>query len=279
MTNFKLLIVFTSICLLGLYSCDDNLTTEKGNQSTALDIRQQTIEGWTPRECADLTIFISPECGQNMATGVQNAMDAYNATNTSIDMSFANSELDADIVITCGRFADPTLAGLAEFPVNDGEIGAELFLNTDFENACDDPCYFQGLVMHEFGHNLGLFHNEERGTIVRQAGPVTFNPNNGTFTVDNLNTSVTTSHIPDTDNSGGDKGSIFNRFILDCEFWNFDTVQCSFSDDDIKALEYLYPKGDCGDDEVSISSGVVTHESECPCPPGQICRGGRCQQI
>ena len=245
MKNFKNLLFFISLCLFGLSSCQDDMneiTPEAGELNrTEIESRQVTLEGWVPSPCADITIFISPNCGPNMSNGVEDAAVAYNQTNTAIHMTITTEEATADIVINCEDFADDNLAGLGEWPDEDGEIGGQIFLNTDFEDECDDPCYYQGLLMHELGHNLGLAHNGFQAGINLQVGSWTFDPGTGTFTNDNPEITILGVQIPGTDDRGNNRGSVFNASILQCGWWVFNNPECTFSNDDIKALEFLYP--------------------------------------
>ena len=256
----KILNLLLLIAILSIYSCqDENEEIEFiDNTQVKIDERQVRLSGWTPPSCATISVFVSENCGPNYTQGVQDAMVAYNETNTSINMVAAPDENSADIVVDCVDRDLGLHVGIGQLPTEDEEVGGPIELQNVFENACDDPCWYQANLMNLFGRTLGI-------------GP------NGVYSGTNSSSqTITFDHIANTDSRGGDISSVFNNSLADC-----DNPDCTFSEDDIIALETVYPLPEpcdcpeaypphaCSDWESQII------ESQCPCPPGFKCVGGK----
>ena len=213
MNRFNYLLILTAVSAF-IFSCQPDSVLDENttyNENTSNVENRQRVYDWEPGECGvNALIFISDDCEGNWADAVQPSIDAYNDLDIGILFNITENEADADMVINC-HFMTSAI-GLATELTEDGVIGDEIKLNTQFETGCsDDPCWYQYVVMHELGHNIGISHNG-------QESPVT-----------------TTFHVPGTDKNGKDRKSVFNACLLECG----DGV-CEFNKDDIKALEFLH---------------------------------------
>ena len=243
MKILKLLLALTAIIFI--YSCVDDNDDLIEESSLETEERQVTLGDWEARPCANITIFVEPDCHNNWVDGVADAIQEYNnVPDISIEIQQVEvNEPPADIVINCvdfgGGFAN--LFGLAEFPLNDGEIGDDIFLNTDFDENCTDPCLYASVLMHEIGHNLGILHNESSlGVIGPNIGDKEYDPSTGEFTYNFPDATVIAEHIEGTQ-TGTETGSVFNSGT------NCGSPNCSFTADDILALQSVYPCSGCSD--------------------------------
>jgi len=263
MRTIKFFILFAFLACI--FSCSEDEQPDISDQidiDTEIEKRQVTLADWRPRECAAISIFINGNCAPNWVNSLAPAMQAYNDLDVAINMVLAPSALQADIVIDCvnmgGDFAGTR--GLGEWPDVDGEIGGQIFLNTDFDNECANLCYYQAIMMHEIGHNLGLAHNGIQAGIDLSVGSWTFNSVTGEFTNDNPNITLEGLQILGTAN-GVDPQSVFNAGLPDCN-----NPDCTFSQDDITALTTLYPLGDVCD-----CIEVLDDPCDCPTRVDDIC--------
>jgi len=248
MNNVRMLIYFCAVALIfSISSCStDSEEPYKKELETEIELRQMSID-FEPAPClvvSDISIFIPDDCGPNWTNGILDAIQAYNDTDTGINFEQTMDEDDADISFSCLDFAegfDPdsgqdlsNVIGIGEVPNVNGGIGAETFLNTDFEITCGVPCFFQGVVMHELGHNLGLFHNENTEAQRGAVGDI-IDDGDGTFTFSGEGDDLV--WIEGTIAEGtNDPTSIFNE-ATGCFVAN-----CVFNANDIIALETLYPR-------------------------------------
>ena len=255
----KYLNIILLLTLLIIFSCQDNIQEKELTENTIIKIdeRQVVLADWIPPSCASISVFVSPNCGANTEQAVQEAIDAYNETDTAIFMEPASTEDSADIVVDCVESLGINLA-TGQFPTEDGKVGGPILVTNGIENSCEDPCFLKGIIIHEMGHALGIGHN----------GITAGTTSNG----DRLNF----DQIENTDSRGRDRGSIFNAIAPDC-----DDPNCTFSEDDIVALETIYPvPNPCDCPEVHPRHACAEWESQiiesqCPCPPGFKCVGGK----
>lgn len=269
MKFLKLILAITAILLI--FSCvDDDQLVEESNLET--EERQAGLgDGWVPAPCANITLYIDPDaCGPNWEASLPDAIAEYNnIPGVAIQMQQVMSP-PADIEITCADFANNNSFGLGEWPDADGVIGGNIFMNTDFENSCTDPCFHAGSMMHEISHNLGFCHGEQEG-LSGNVGPWILNAN-GTFTQVNTGQVTPLEHIPGTPTGLGDPNSIFN--VHDCADPN-----CVLSPDDIIALQSYYPCENCTEPlcNCPISPSIVGPNSFCAGDEASFCVTGIAQ--
>ncbi len=239
----KYLNYFLGIFILTLLvgCADKEFNLEHGHEHDHLvqtEVRQTRIN-FEPAPCSrvsDLKIFISGDCGFEWRVGSLRAMEAYNETDTGINMTTTSDSTEADITIQCRDFANGGIFGAAEVPHADGMVGAESYLNTDWEIWCSDPCFFQSVVMHELGHNLGFYHNDNICGQNGSVGDISIDANGD---IDFGNTLAEIVHIPGTAPEGDDDPfSIFNS-TTSCG-----SPFCEFNANDIIALETMFPRPD-----------------------------------
>ena len=229
------------------FSCsDDNTLIPEFQKPADIETRQLVLDNWippSPCEAANLTVFIHPNClGTEWEHGVLNAMNAYNDAPTGINFSLTSSANDADIEICCEDFNIDNLIGVANFPSSDYTVGDKVFLNTHWLGLCDDDCFYQGLVMHEFGHSLGIAHNEHLdGEEIEVHNWVYLNGE--LLPLGPIHENV--SWVEGTSPPGeSDLTSVFNS-LHDC-----DITLCEFNQNDILALQSLYPESITGPAEL-----------------------------
>lgn len=263
------------LVLLSLYSCQEEIIQDQINHDDQIEKRQITIAGWTPADCVSMNIFISPECEENWHQGMVDALAAYNELDIAVNMTIVEEEEGANLIIHCEQFSNtiPDLIGVAEIPLIDGEVGTEIYFNTNFENACEDPCWFQEVAMHELSHTLGITHNElNPGAMGCCAGPLSFDTETGKFDPWEFGEYVNFEFINGT-HEGFEEGSIFNAIASECEEAN-----CTFTQNDILALETLYDPCDCALSSIDlilvpgneICAGEVAKLFVNPIPPSSI---------
>ena len=229
--------------IIFLFNCtnDDILQQDAENN---IETRQVKIGEWESQPCAQLTIFVDGNCHENWSSQVEFVIDSYNdVPDVAIELvQVTTNDPRADIVINCVDFGPgfSHLSGLSEIPATDGVIGDDIYLNTDDDEKCDEDCFYSHVIMHELAHNLGILHNEQTGCAVGPIGNKTYNSTTGVFTYDDPDATIKAEQIAGT-HVGTESGSIFNA-TTDC-----DNHSCSFTPDDILALQALYPLCGCVD--------------------------------
>ncbi|MEM9546863.1 MAG: M57 family metalloprotease [Bacteroidota bacterium] len=244
MKHLKILIFMLTGILIFSCTNDDQKNQANGLINDSIVKRQAGLgDGWEPAACVNITLYIDPDaCGPNWEASLPAAIAQYNSVpGVAIQMEQVFSP-PADIEITCADFANNNSFGLGEWPENDGEIGGNIFMNTDFETTCADACFYTGSMMHEISHNLGFAHGEQEGGN-GAVGPWTLNAD-GTFTQVNDGAATGLEHIEGTPNGLGDPSSVFN--VHNCASPN-----CTFSEWDIVALQSFYPCADCDDPDLA----------------------------
>ncbi|MBQ4819597.1 M57 family metalloprotease [Aquimarina sp. MMG016] len=121
-----------------------------------------------------IDVYINP--GMNFAwrAASEDAIDRWNAVNSSLQFIITTSVINADIRIMYdsqdpGMTLAPNVFGRGEFPTSNGLPGARIWVNPDF-NACGFPITQDmriSNVQHELGHNVGLTHtNQSFGNLI-----------------------------------------------------------------------------------------------------------------
>ena len=237
----------TLLFLLFIISCNKEADNDQqlfSDEDQKLEQRHYVIDEWIPLDCAIITYSIEEGCDTDWENGILAAVAAYNDLEVAIQIDPAPPGTEADIVIECVHFASSTFGGVATFPAGDGQVGSQMLLNSNLE--CDNPCYFQHVVMHELGHNLGIMHNNgQSGNGVTE---IAYNPQ--TMEYDKISTiMVQPFHISNTP-LGNIDGSVFNNR------GNCDEISCDFHPYDILALSTVYDQCECPE----------TVDDPCDCP-------------
>jgi len=241
MRTIKFFILFAFLACIFSCSQDDQIESLDQLENDSIEKRQVTIANWEPASCVTLKIRVDGNCVSNWSRAVRKAILEFNKIP---DVSFKMESVSngpADIVVNCVDFGPgfSNLYGLSEIPTMDGQIGNDIYLNTDFDDNCTDVCWFQSIVMHELAHNLGILHNEENlGSPIGPIGDKTYDNSTGGFTYTFPDLTITAMQIAGT-SQGSEIGSVFNTSTADCS-----TPNCTFTANDILALQTLYPLGD-----------------------------------
>ncbi len=189
----------------------------------------------TPCEAADgIRVFFESCDGTPYEDAIPAALNEYNNAPIAINFIIAEDVNDADLVIECtngggcgfanAAFPDPNNPGDSApndqtfFP-SGGSIGSGIQLDVNWTNClCTNEeltqCFFMHTVMHEIAHTLGFYHNDQIGV-----DPV---------------------HVQGTP-TGFDAGSIINSGGGEIAAGNFCTSTCQLNQNDILALQTLYP--------------------------------------
>ena len=246
MKFLKVLLAFSVISLV--YSCvDDDQLIQETNLKT--EERHDRIPGFnypTPCEALYITYFVNGNCdGTVYEDAIVDGIQEFNNAPVGLFFIEVDNAADADIVMDCVD-GDTCGEGVTSFPANnlsipsssiDFEIMWEFCQCTDDSTDCnftgDQPaCMFTRTVMHEIGHAIGIHHNGE-----------------GTW-------------IPGTPNTGNDPNSIFNSgpvtSNVNCDWCD---SPCVFSDNDLTALQIIYPECGCFVEE-NLSDVTVDGPSE-----------------
>lgn len=227
--------------VLFTYSCQKDIP-DVTLENDKVESRHLVVQDWEPPgpcEASNFIIYISENCiDLPWEEAIYSAAQAYNDAGASIHFEITTDiSVPADITFRCEVLNNVSLYGLGEWPSEDHQIGATIYLNgfPYLINSCGEPfsaCSLQGIVMHEIGHNLGLGHNEDSESDQWAIGPFIF-LNGELYHVGSAGSGI---HIPETPEPGtNDPGSIMNETIPDCN------QPCVFNENDLIALHTLYP--------------------------------------
>ncbi len=238
-----------SIVLISLlfFSCSEDIELQKNESiATTTETRQAVIDGILYRPCVEITVFIEPSCHDNWIDGTAGAIEAYNnVQGAAIKMTQVYTR-PADIEISCDYYPKETFIGLGEWPEEDYAIGEHIFINEAYDIECEgNMCWYQGVMMHEFGHNLGFIHGDDQCLAYVTTGPHEVDPATGKVVWEGIapvnttpNINLAPIHVAGTANKDDDENSVFNDWWGDMVC---DKSICSFSFFDKLALKTIYP--------------------------------------
>ena len=177
----------------------------------------------------NIRVRIASNVSNNWRAGVRAAMQQWNnVSGTKVNFVEVNS--GEDVRVQMQSVQDGFLA-FATFPQSSGRAGYNITVGSAYANS--SVSYLTHVVVHEFGHTLGLRHTNY------------FDRNNDGNQSDNEGQAdVGAIHIPGTPTSYS-TNSIMNAFI------NQSTG--SFTSADIVAIKYLYPDGNGNPGTISVS--------------------------
>jgi len=191
---------------------------EHGNQAS----KRHRVLGFIPvGSDGCYTIFISGGCNNFYTQATIDGIEEYNSlTGTSLRFDIVNSQDDADIIVLCQNLGGGDCnGGVANLNSITNQL--EVRLHTDISTTdcfCNDgaaitSCDIQFIAMHEIGHAIGFAHTNSFFPLI----PGT--PLNDFFSIMN---------------SGGLPNALCAGL-------------CSFSPEDINAIQILYPPNpSCG---------------------------------
>ena len=208
-----------------------------------LDKQYRTSNLLSDNQVRNIRIYITSGVSNNWRQGVLGAMSQWNNVSGTKVNFVQGSSSSYDVRVTMESVQQGFLA-FAEFPQSSGRAGNKVTLGSAYANH--SVSYLQHVVVHEFGHTLGMRHTNwfDRNSDGNQSD------NEGQAGVGAI-------HIPGT-SSSYDSNSIMNAFI--------NQSNGNFSSGDLVAIRYMYPDGgNNGTIEVtgpsSVSSGTqVTYQ-------------------
>lgn len=254
MKNLRyILFVLAVVAVISCNKEDDKELPIKENINIEIEERQTYLTEFQPInacEASSINVFID-DCFNETgyATGIPAALEVFNEAPTSLNFIIVENSDEADIVFSCEdggicgeAIASFPLEGIEEidgfednvvttFP-SGGTLGGSIILNTNWEGCpCGvlDECFFMHTAIHELFHTLGFIHNDQQG--------ITFPAPFGT------------ALVPGTSAAPYEIGSVINSGPSEVAARNWCNASCEFSENDLLALQFLYP------------------EVECPCPP------------
>jgi len=233
------------LSILFIASCShDPIADEISPQEdTKIESRQWTVDFRPFDPCSGpVSVYIEP-CF--IGTGYEPAIPA------SLDMVMDVSSVEfvivnnpnADLVFQCNSGGGACGQGGAFLPSGNGTIGGPINLVINPTGCPCDPadldlCFYIRTAAHELMHVLGVVHNEMPG----------FNY----------------IHVPGTP-YGYEPGSLMNSGGAVFSTGNWCTPTCTFTDNDIAALDYLYPScGACEDEcPTVVTTKTVNSNGNC----------------
>jgi hypothetical protein len=149
----------------------------------------------------NIKFYIEPTVPSDWKTAIRGAISQWNAINgTKLYLSETTSSSTANTRINTGYDTGNWVAR-AYLPSSDGRPGYLMTINTKYNYLSSGYKLFT--IVHEMGHNFGLYHTDQRQGVFIQGTPTS------------------------------DANSVMNSYVLP---WN------GFTSGDVKAVQVIYPQ-------------------------------------
>lgn len=139
--------------------------SHSGLKNTNKINQQSSVYKLQPEMAALVQVYISSEVTSEWRIAMNKAINTWNNTNSSINITTVNTSTSLSVNLIMGDIGDRSIIANAYYP-SGGKPGTRIMINTNFANKLNDADRIHTMI-HELGHTFGLSHtNESSGSLI-----------------------------------------------------------------------------------------------------------------
>ncbi len=113
---------------------------------------------------SNIKIYVFPTVPADWQTAVDQAISNWNGVNSSIAITRVYTAAAANLTVNIYNDTATTTIAYAYYPTSSGSSGSGMMINTHYNTLSASQKQFA--ITHEMGHNYGLTHTNQPGTLI-----------------------------------------------------------------------------------------------------------------